>query len=72
MPSATELEKDVVVPSPVTPKIQAKLNAQKKKAARDFRSDVVTVPVEEMLHVRKNPNTCSKFSDVLNLINRPS
>ena len=51
MPSATEIEKEVVVPSPFTPKIRAKLNAQKEKASRDFRSDVVTVPVEEMMHV---------------------
>lgn len=65
MPSATELEKDVVVPSPFTPKIQAKLNAQKEKAARDFRSDVVTVPVEEMMHVRKPPPTLVKIRDML-------
>ncbi|KAF5025786.1 hypothetical protein F66182_2119 [Fusarium sp. NRRL 66182] len=35
--------------SPFTPKVQAKLLANKEKASRDFRSDVVTVPVEEMM-----------------------
>jgi threonine aldolase len=43
MPSLTTPE------SPFTPKVQAKLLASREKASRDFRSDVVTVPVEEMM-----------------------
>ncbi|KAF5012049.1 hypothetical protein FDECE_1870 [Fusarium decemcellulare] len=35
--------------SPFTPKVKAKLHANKEKASRDFRSDVVTVPMEEMM-----------------------
>lgn len=47
----------VDVPSPFTPKIHAKLQAQREKASRDFRSDVVTVPVEEMMTVSLSPPT---------------
>ncbi|KAL5586183.1 hypothetical protein FOBRF1_016053 [Fusarium oxysporum] len=35
--------------SPFTTQIHEKLQAAKAKASRDFRSDVVTVPVEEMM-----------------------
>ncbi|CAG1968548.1 unnamed protein product [Fusarium graminearum] len=32
-----------------TPKVQSKLYVSREKASRDFRSDVVTVPIEEMM-----------------------
>ncbi|KAM5344010.1 hypothetical protein ACJ41O_012547 [Fusarium nematophilum] len=35
--------------SPFTPKVMAKLAANAEKASRDFRSDVVTVPAEDMM-----------------------
>jgi threonine aldolase len=35
--------------SPFTPKVQSKLLANHEKASRDFRSDVVTVPIESMM-----------------------
>jgi threonine aldolase len=35
--------------SPFTPKVQSKLLSSREKASRDFRSDVVTVPIEEMM-----------------------
>jgi threonine aldolase len=37
--------------SPFTPKVKAKLAANVEKASCDFRSDVVTVPTEDMMCV---------------------
>ncbi|EWZ85915.1 threonine aldolase [Fusarium oxysporum f. sp. lycopersici MN25] len=39
----------LVKESPITTRIHEKIQAAKAKASRDFRSDVVTVPVEEMM-----------------------
>ncbi|KAM0274829.1 hypothetical protein ACHAPA_000935 [Fusarium lateritium] len=44
MPSLVETPE-----SPFTLKVQSKLLASREKASRDFRSDVVTVPIEEMM-----------------------
>lgn len=50
MPSVLEVNE-----SPFTPKVKGQLQANREKASRDFRSDVVTVPVEEMMKVNTNP-----------------
>ncbi|TPX18840.1 uncharacterized protein E0L32_011455 [Thyridium curvatum] len=36
-------------PSPFTPEVRARFQANAEKASRDFRSDVVTVPTEDMM-----------------------
>lgn len=49
MPSVVE---DVQAAESIfTPKVKAKLAANAEKASRDFRSDVVTVPTEDMMNV---------------------
>ncbi|WJG36947.1 pyridoxal phosphate-dependent transferase [Fusarium oxysporum Fo47] len=47
--SCLTLVNGLVKESPITTRIHEKIQAAKAKASRDFRSDVVTVPVEEMM-----------------------
>lgn len=49
MPSVVETVQ--ATESVFTPKVKAKLAAHAEKASRDFRSDVVTVPTEDMMNV---------------------
>ena len=37
----------------ISPRMGAKLKAATEKASRDFRSDVMTVPTESMMEVRR-------------------
>ncbi|KAJ0141875.1 Uncharacterized protein HZ326_15277 [Fusarium oxysporum f. sp. albedinis] len=47
--TVSQLVNGLVKESPITTRIHEKIQAAKAKASRDFRSDVVTVPVEEMM-----------------------